>query len=242
MRENKSLLHSPLIYSGDSIENFVHLQHFPASIKDAKTGRYQACNAALSTRDGIPMPEYIGLTSYSIGEMMHHKEAMIKNAVEMDKRIFNGIVPYTQYKQILPIYEGFISIEEVIKKPIINKQEGIIVGLFAYARDITPYVDPLYLFSVYQQYYPIKKAIQYFLRSIQLEHVFYSLPTKRELMTLLAMRKTSNAKYMARELNLSPRTVDENKSRLRDKLKVIPLDELLIKLRIRNELYSINDS
>jgi DNA-binding CsgD family transcriptional regulator len=56
------------------------------------------------------------------------------------------------------------------------------------------------------------------------------MPTKRELEVLLTMCQTGSAKYVAKKLNLSPKTIDENKARLRDKLKLTTLDALIIKL------------
>jgi hypothetical protein len=234
MKESQWLLHNPLVRLGDFLEDFVSTQDLTATIKD-ETGRYCVCNSAISRRSGIPLEDYIGLNVHDIGEIMHYKDSVIKHAVDIDNRIYKGVIPYARYKQAMPVHNGFIAIERVIKRPILSKSNQVI-AILGYGYDVTADVDLIQLFKLYQQYYPMKEAIQYLLRYLKIYHVFYNLPTKRELEVLLTMRKTASAKYVAKELNLSPKTIDENKARLRSHLKKITLDELLMRLRTRNEL------
>jgi len=181
------------------------------------------------------LKEYIGFTLHDIAKVMHYKTTIVVNVVAVNRQIHAGALPYTQYKQIIPIHDGFIYVEEVIKRPILSKDNKII-GLLASANDITNYLDPLYLFSHYQQYHPTKEAIRHFLRYTKIQHFFYALPTKRELETLLIMRRSNATKYIAKEMQLSDKTIAENKARLKDKLKLITLNELVTKLRIRNDI------
>jgi hypothetical protein len=212
------------------LEDFVHLQPFPASFKEAKRGQYRFCNEALASRDGIAMGDYIGLTSHDVGKIMHHKNAVIENAVEMDQRIFTARFPRVHYRQVLPVHDGSLAIEEVTKQPVFN-QQNTIAGLLAYAQNITNYVNPLFLFSLYKEYYPIEGAIQHFLRYIKLDSIFYERPTHSELLTLLIMRDIEDKEFIAARLNCSTREVMQYQAQLRDKLKYIGLDEALIQLQ-----------
>lgn len=234
MKKDIQPFHNPFLLLGDFLETFVHSQHFPATVKDARTGRYVICNTAIAMREDLPVDEYIGLTAYDIGKMLDLKKDVIENAVQVDSRLHQGKISIAQYRQILFTRQHSILIEEVIKKPVLDPQ-GKILAILSYGHDITVYSDPLFLFSLYQKYCTTKEAIKHFLQYMKLDRFFYLWPTKQELMVLLMMRKTTIAKYIAKELKLHPRTIYVHTAHLRDKLKLIELDDLLIQLRTQYE-------
>lgn len=221
------------------LENFVQTQNYPATIKDSKSGRYISCNKHVASLAGLKPEEYIGLTAYDIREITQGKQEFTENAVAMDRRIITSTEPFIKYKHVWFTKKNSIFIEEVIKQPILNYNNNII-AILAYGRDITLYTPLPYLFSLYEEHLPSKKAIKYFLEHINLPHVFHELPTRKELIVLLSMCKTTNIQYIARELGITPRTIEENKARLRNKLKIIGLNELVIQLRIRHEYNTTN--
>jgi hypothetical protein len=219
---------------GSELEDFIFAQDFSASIKD-ENGRYRVCNPFISQRSGIPLNDYIGLSVHDLGRIMNYKPSIITHAVDIDNRLYQGITLREKYKQAMPVCGGFIAVETIIKSPIFNRANQII-GIVGYGYNITADIDLSQLFELYQQYYPTKQAIKYLLRYLKIHHMFLTLPTKREMEVLLAMRKIENSKYIAKGLQLSPKTIDENKARLRSHLQKITLSELLIRLRIRNEV------
>jgi DNA-binding CsgD family transcriptional regulator len=91
------------------------------------------------------------------------------------------------------------------------------------------------LYKRYKKHYSMAQAIEQFLHYLRIKQFFQKLPTNQELITLLMLRKNSISKYVARELGISYRTVEEYKSRLRSKLIVISLEGLLVLLRVYQE-------
>lgn len=110
-----------------------------------------------------------------------------------------------------------------------------VAAILTLGRDITPYADPIYLFSLYKKRYPIRQAISQFLKHLKIDSCFQEMPTNQELIALLTMRKNSVSKYVAKALNVGYKTIEEYKARIRKKLKIVSLDELLIMLRVRHE-------
>lgn len=228
--KTQNFSHSPQVCAGADLEDFIHFLNFPASIKDAKTRIFRVCNHAESDRLGLNTEEQEGLGTREVGRIMKLPEPIIDKIVSIDEQIVDKTMPACMVKKYYMIKDGFIMIERSYKKPVLSAQNKVI-GIFGYAHDITPYSHPAYLFTLYQQYYTPKQAIEKFLQYLKLDVCFYKLPTHRELLTLLAMRENSTSKYVGESLGIHHRTVEEYKSRLRTKLTVIGLDELLIRLR-----------
>lgn len=235
MMNNTYLLNKDLNILNGFLENFVHAQDFPATVKDVKTGRYCICNQSVANLSGLTTEKYLGLTAQDIGKINQLKSTVIANILFMDHQVATQAVEFVQFKQAFFTKQKFIYFEEVTKKPI-KGQNGNIIAILGYSHDITPYLDLMNLFEFYRQYHHSnKQAIQYFLHYMQLDHFFHELPTKQELIVLLTMRKFSQTKQIADELALSFKTVNSYKAHLRDKLKFINLNDLIIQLRIRHE-------
>jgi len=232
--ENGWIFKKELKVIGSFLENFVSSQQFPATVKDIKTGQYILGNQAVALLSGLKPEDYIGLTAQDIGYINHLKESTIKNILTIDAHVAMQKINFARFKQAFFTKKKLIIIEEVTKKPVFDAK-GHVVAILGYSANATLNTDLVYLFSLYQQYLPIREAIFYFIQHMKLNSFFHTLPTKQELIILLAMRKSSNAKAVARELHISPRTVHEHKAHLRDKLTVFNLDELLMHLRIRHE-------
>jgi hypothetical protein len=127
---------------------------------------------------------------------------------------------------------GFIYIGIVQKIPILSAHQCT-NAILTFSQDITTRFDLVDIYQLYKRNYTEgKRAIQQFMKYLGIEDFFRILPTHRELLTLLMFRKDARAKYAARQLGLSDRTVEEYKARLRNKLKNhISLEQLLLKLR-----------
>jgi hypothetical protein len=240
MREMIVPLQNPVMTLESLHENFIEKLHFPATIKDAKTGRYITCNEAVAALAGLTPDEYCGQTAYEIQDMLRPGHRSVTDrALTMDHRIIMNISSCVQYKHMWFTSEKSIFIEKVTKIPIIGRDKKV-VGILAYGYDITRNAQLSYLFSLYEEYHSSKEAIRYFLHYLQLSHLFIIPPTRRELMVLLSMKKTAAAKYVGKALNISPKTVEENKSRLRDKLRSITLNDLLGRLHRHHEYVTLD--
>jgi DNA-binding CsgD family transcriptional regulator len=127
---------------------------------------------------------------------------------------------------------GFIYIGIVQKIPILSAKQHV-NAILTFSQDITTRFDLADIYLLYKRNYTEgKRAIQQFMKYLGIGDLFRIFPTHRELLTLLMFRKDARAKYVARQLGLSDRTVEEYKARLRNKLKThISLEQLLLKLR-----------
>lgn len=227
--------HQPTLQLNTAIENFVQSQPFPATIKNAKTGQYTACNETVSSLAGLKPEEYVGLTAYDVGTLTQGKREFTENAINMDRQIISEITPFVRYKHVWFIKKKTIFIEEVIKRPIFGATQKI-VGILAYGRDITALIDLTYLFSLYEaHHHTIQEAITYFLQAINLHRIFHDLPTQQELMVLLAMSQANTISEVAEKLKLTPQIIKNNQAKLAEKLKFIGLDEVLIRLKYPEE-------
>lgn len=231
-----TLEHMPLLQAGNFLEDFVSSLPFSAGIKDATTGKYLLGNLSVTSHLGLSPQEYVGLTIYDWQSIAKLSAAEVKRTLELDHQIYKEGVSANHVTEFLDHTTEYVTIHQVVRKPISSPiQPEKIVAIFTYSQNITDYLNPMTLYDLYQHYYPTTQAIQLFLRYLELETCFNKLPANRELMTLLAMRENSASKYVADTLDINSRTAEEYKARLRDKLKVIGLDELLIRLRKRPE-------
>lgn len=209
--------------------------HFMVAVKDTATGKYTVCNSNVAALASLKINEYCGKTAYEVQDILRPKHrAVTDRALAMDHRLIIGACTTVKYKHMWFTGEKSIFIEQVCKTPIVNKRNKII-AILCCGYDITDYANLPYLFSLYEHYHPVKEAIWYFLKHLGFKHYFTTLPTRKELIILIAMQTTSNAKALAKRLNIKPKTVDEAKARLRDKLRFVGLDDLLINLRMRCE-------
>ena len=234
------LHHNPVLKLDDPLENFLSCLNLSASIKDTKTGQYTAANETDAKLYGLKPAEQIGLTVYDIAHIAKLPTSVVEQLLKLDQAIATQTWPNAHLKLHFLAKSGFITINEAFKKPIFSNGNNKVSAILSYAHNITTYCNPTYLLFLYEKYYLTKVAIEKFLQYLKIDTFFYKFPTKRELMSLLAMRENPSAKYVAHKLKTSTRTVEEYKARLRIKLKVISLDEVLVSLSKRHEYETIN--
>lgn len=238
--ESTFLFHNPLVYLGNFLSDFVSTLAFPAEVKDAKTGIYSLANQASAKRFGLSPGDFgnMKLTVRDIGTICKVENETIEKIIYLDEQTYTEALTSIHKKHYLT-HDGFVMIDEGTKKPVFGKTNEVI-AILSYGHDITPYADLLYLYSLYRYHYPKpRQAIEKLLKYLKIDGCFTELPTKHELITLLSMRQTTSSKYISTQLKVSPRTVDEHRARLRAKLKIIGLSELLVKMRTRNEYKDI---
>jgi hypothetical protein len=229
---NSFVLEEAPIFLDAELENFICMQKFSGSIK-LSTGEYSLVNSARAARDGIKEKDYIGLTAYDVRDITHRKPEMTENAVYMDNQIFSRKAPLVCYQQVLLASDQWIVVEEVIKKPVFDTKNQII-ALLAHGNDITRYVHPMWLFNLYESYYSTPEVVQYFLNYKKMGAMFDELPTRAELITLITMRDNQDTGSIAHRLKCSKHEIAVYQAKLREKLKVIGIEECLMCLQWGN--------
>lgn len=213
-----------------AMADIIHYLDYPVDVKDVKTWKYILNNMAASEVSGLAPDERIGLDIYDIGRINKIKDTAIEKVVKADYQVVKTSEPVS-FTHVFLKKNGTVLIDKVVKKPVFG-QNNKTIAVLSYAYSVTPYIELSRLYAFYKSYYPKKQAIQIFLRHLNIEAYFREIPTDQELQTLLTMRENvASSKYIARIMNLSPRTVEEYKSRLRNKLQIITFDKLLLKLR-----------
>jgi|GEM_PF-1727922 len=213
-----------------AMADLIHYIDYPVDVKDVKTGRYIVNNKAASEVSGLTPEERIGLDVYDIAAINKIKNHALNKLVAADHRVAATSMP-TVLKHIFLNKDGIILLDKVIKKPILG-QNNQTIAILSCAYNLTPYIKPATLYSLYKTYYPKKQAIQILLRYLNITQFFNIMPTEKELQTLLVMEANlPSSKYVARLMQISPRTVEYYKSRLCQKLHRIDLNQLLMKLR-----------
>lgn len=217
------------------IADLIHYLDYPIDIKDAKTWKYILNNEAASQISGLTPEQRIGLDVHDIGQINKIKDSEIRKLIQADHQVKANNAPISFNHLFLRkngTIEGAVRLDKVVKKPVLGQHQETI-AILTYAYDITPQLNRYYLYSLYKSYYPKKQAIQLFLDYLNLSCFFKELPTDKELQTLLMgyERGTSSSKVLGQAMNLSPRTVEEYKSRLREKLQHTTFEKLLSKSR-----------
>jgi DNA-binding CsgD family transcriptional regulator len=216
--------------STHAMADLIHYLDYPVDVKDVKSWKYILNNRAASEVSGLAPEERIGLDIHDIGRINKIKDSAVEKVVKADCQVASTSRPVS-FHHIFLQKNGMVLIDKVVKKPVLG-QNNKTIAVLSYAYNVTPYIDLSQLYGFYKSYYPKKLAIQIFLKHLKIENYFREIPTDQELQTLLTMRENlASSKYVARVMNLSPRTIEEYKSRLRNKLQAITFDKLLLKLR-----------
>ena len=211
------------------LTEWIPTQPYPMRLKDAQTRCFTVANEAAAELQGCPLKAYIGLTIEDLAQPHAFNTSAIETHRQYDAQVCQERCNMS-FQQVWLNAQGLIRVETVYKTPIFMTDQPVVALLeSSHDRTLSEGLEPL--FSHYEQAYPIRQAIQYFLTHICLKQVFHKLPTRRELLTLLSLGQSSAARHAAVHLKISERTVEEYKARLNCKLKGINLHELLVKLR-----------
>jgi hypothetical protein len=219
----------PRIVTQDMVELIDHFD-YPIDIKDAWTGKYIRNNLAASEVSGLSPEERLGMDIQDIAKINRIKDTTIAKVVNADQQVVKTGLP-ASFNHIFLNKDGSLLVDKVVKKPILG-QQGRPIAILSYAYTVTQYIDLAELYAFYRTYYNKRNAVQRFLKHLHLEREFIEPPTDQELFALLVIQKNVSAsKYVAKLMNLSPRTIEEYKSRLRSKLRTLTFEKLLSILR-----------
>ncbi len=217
-------------YDALAIANLIYYIDNPVDIKSTKTWKYIANNQAAAEISGLSAQERIGLDIHDIAKINKIKDTEVAKVVKADYQVFTT-GQSVEFHHIFLMQNGILRVDKVVKKPIFNHKNNVI-ALLSYANNITSQLELSVLYNLYKQHHAKKLVIKQFLTSLNILQYFQKMPTHKELQTLLRMQGgATSSKHIARIMQISPRTVEEYKSRVRSKLS-ISFDQLLAKLSI----------
>lgn len=238
-----------LLSTNEHLEMLIHLLPFAAHIRDTKTNKYILANQQQAENQGYSSITHVTNVTYE--DIYHYRcqrlkalkgnlylEAYYKNIIDqLNNQIETKKEPLKyQINTLFPT--GFIYVGILHKIPLFTEKK-VLKGIFTFSKEITSNVNLIVLYQIYKKHYPLNQAINQFLNYLHINHYFLTPPTNQEVMTLLTLRTNSSAKYIAKHYKISSRTAEEHKLRLRNKLKDISLEELLIQLRTQYEITSL---
>jgi hypothetical protein len=229
----------------DQLYTFINTLPFAAHVRDIKTNKYIIANKFQATNHGFQdVDSVINVTYSDIYHYRRQKISTLQGSLILEDQYKAFIdeanlqadasqTPLT-FKACTLFPTGFIYMGLLKKIPLKDHKQRV-VAILTYSEETTHHLDLLDLYNLYKKHYPVHQAISQFLHCLHITHYFQQLPTNQELITLLMLRRNSISKYVARQLGISYRTVEEYKARLRSKLKKINLDGLLVCLRMHPE-------
>jgi DNA-binding CsgD family transcriptional regulator len=223
------------------VNAFVTGLPFESCVIDSQTGKHLLVNESYIADQGFKQREEIlRMTLNELFALRRNRIEKLQGDLQLEAEYKVRIHYAHQYvceesKWIrFPVHylslNGFVRAQELIKIPLL--ENGQVQALLTYAVERTDRLDLVELYQLYQRHYPKHMdAIRSFLGYLKLAQHFYTLPTHRELLALLTMCKHEAAKFVAAQLGIHSRTVEEYKHRLRSKLNGVNLQHLLILLR-----------
>jgi hypothetical protein len=232
---------------GDVLSDLIQAIPFSAHVRDVGTGKYLLANRYQAKFNGFePNGEkIIGLTNADLqanwSQTTRHLIPSIQHQVKF--RDFFARLNYEVQcsKRIVSYRErwisggtGFLYFGESKKIPLLSENKKVI-AILTFSEEVTSKVNLLDLYYAYKSYYAKQMAIRQFLHYLDIAHFFTQAPTEAQLITLIAMRENSQAKYIARFLNISPQTAEIHIRNLRKKVKDFELNTLLSLIRNGNK-------
>jgi DNA-binding CsgD family transcriptional regulator len=234
--------------NGNFLYDLVEKLNGTAHIKDAQTGKYIYSNHFHSASLNLdPTDSLIGLHS---GDILSQDSRFYKN-LEFNQNILAWL-EYERNKteeidyqvkltkracQIQSIYlmvDSSLQFERSIKLPIQNQENQKTIAILTFTEDITYQLGLRRLLQLYQEFYSRNQSVKKFLKHLKIETYFNpsTPPTLKEVQILCAMREDNSIKYVARAMGISPATVSNHISQLKDKLlEHHYLHEIIIKVR-----------
>ena len=224
----------------------------PAHARTTDTGKYFIANQYHATNHGFSdINASIGIT---FKDIYYHRSKQIE-------MLQGSLILEVQHRQVVERLNiqadrstkslcarvctlfptGFILDGVLRKVPILGHTRSA-VAILTFFEDRTYALDLLELYHLYKKHYPMQRGIIQFLKYLGIKKYFHKLPTNQEMTILLILRENPISKYAAKVLSISYRTVEEYKARLRNKLALISLEDLLILLRMHpTQPLSINN-
>src|SRR5260363_213099 len=194
---------------GEFLSDFIESYFEPAHLRDVCTKKHLIANFQMASRNGFES------THDLIG--VNPRELWVQDVTQRRDRLNIDSI-------------GIIRFHRLIKFPLSNQVSKKVVALLTVFQDLTCHLHCSRVFQLYQGFYPTKKAIQKTLEHFKLGKYFCSQPTHKEMQVLLSMRDDSRRKIVAKKLECSVPTVNNNVASIQNKLTSCTLHDVLLKL------------
>ncbi|CCD29214.1 Putative transcriptional regulator [Candidatus Glomeribacter gigasporarum BEG34] len=207
-----------------------------AHLKDAQTGKYIYSNdhwieklGLKSAKDiyGLTVDDLTGTdgvyTKWNFGHsFLYYREELSKeiHRLESQAQIQKHCV---SSRRIYFTFEGSLIISDLIKRPVLGRDNWKIVAILTYSQDRTPQQNLSSLLQLYLEYYPEQQALQHLLLYLDIEGYFIELPTLKEVQMLFAMSPDFDFSGVD----------NPDIQKLQDKVETASWHELVTRLRAR---------
>ncbi|MEI8055114.1 MAG: LuxR C-terminal-related transcriptional regulator [bacterium] len=220
-----------------SLFQFITTMPNPAHVKDASNGKYIMTNKNnLRTFDFICEDELLGLTLDEIDSVFmrqHWGMEFAKEVAMLDaevKSIGNLVVGKNK---IFKDRQGIIRFQNMHKSPFFcgDKKEKV-SAILTITYEYTDKIDLITLYNNYKEVYKSKtEALYCFSRYIDIVNFFYEPLTEKELFCLLYAKLNQGHKNIAKNLNITVKTVETHLMNMANKLKNHSMQDVIGFLR-----------
>jgi hypothetical protein len=220
------------IYLGNFLTKLGESDLFSVCIKDIKTKKVCLYNDICGKFWGLPDGAMEGMGAREILSHVPNFTNVENELASIEKHEQTAIQnrQQTVFQQVLLSYDGFVQVRQSFITPL-NGISNRLIATAGIGLELTRYTSPLRLLSFYRYYYPKRpEAVARFSAHFQFGNYFYQSLSYEELRTLLTMMSDYRHKQIAATLGISPKTVANYLSSIRDKLK--PEFEIYTVLRI----------
>ena len=196
----------------DDPEQFVVEMPYPAMIKD-KSGTYILSNQKCADLFGMRSDEIVGLSVHELDRRVKNKweEGYGEVIASLDFTVLSKGIIQKDTERILPVYRGFLRVQDTIKYPVLTPITKRVSGVITFSYDKTHEVGIINLFKSYFKIYESRaEAVALFLESVGLKAFFHTLPSIREVETILQIAKSYQYSSAAVKMGVKLKTLDKN--------------------------------
>lgn len=203
------------------------------NFKDPKSGKYLFSNELSAANVGAGSPEQmLGLTVRDLNfsqKQSQWGDALAQKIIRMDWFVRDKKTAIDDTAAFLKP-DGVLIVETLTKLPILGAH-GNVTGIATFNQELTHRVSHRLLYDLYKNICGTKVAAKKFLRHLDIESWFYTLPTEAELLVLIERAGGNADKEIARIQGVSTRTIETHFVNLRSKLKGDALPNIISCLR-----------
>ena len=227
----------------DDIVDLAEQMSNPVLLKN-RNGRYLYANQASIELFGMKkQSDLVGINAKELNnKVVHNWHNDYQQAVsDLDAFVVREHRAGHDRMRTIPCQDGTLRVQNMIKKPMINKLSSKVTSIFTFSENLTNSIALTDLLRLYVKFYPSKQtAIGYFLKYLGIDSLFSTPPSIREMETIIFVAILGCQKLVSKNMNISIRTVEENVRKIRkNKLKDEYFWTILLEL-MRNDRRKIN--
>lgn len=193
----------------------------PAHIKDVRTKCYAYSNQANLVLYGLQDPkELIGLNIYDVDRFMKRcwGDRFADYIDRLDQQVSHEAKTIVTSPRILLDSAGLLRMQSFAKVPVLDKQNNV-ASILTTTFDCTDTLNKFDAFRYYHAMYKKKQdANRFFMLHVKILPFFAQGLSTKEIECLLHMVESSAHKFVARRMNVSPKTVEAHSYSITSKM------------------------